>query len=111
MRKNIDDIPPAKNSFAGVPPETSFINEEWLRLPKPGSRLEGLSRTSITELVVPCGANGYKPPVRSVLLKKRGAARGIRLIEKRSFFAYLNHLADEQACLTGTMDTTREASE
>jgi hypothetical protein len=46
--------------------------------------------------VLPCPANGGKPPVRSCLLKKRGAARGIRLIDLASLEAHLNGLADAQ---------------
>lgn len=72
-------------------------NAEYGRLPAPGQRdpLTGLSRTTLSELVLPCCANGFKPPVRSVLLKKRGATRGIRLIHVPSLLEHLNCLAEE----------------
>ncbi len=34
--------------------------------------------------------------IRTVCLRRPGALRGVRLIEARSLFAYLNRLADEQ---------------
>jgi hypothetical protein len=72
-------------------------NPEYGRLPAPGQRdpLTGLSRTTLSELVLPCSANGFKPPVRSVLLKKRGASRGIRLIHVPSLLEHLGSLAEE----------------
>lgn len=72
-------------------------NAEYCRLPAPGQRdpRTGLSRTTLSELVLPCSANGFKPPVRSVLLKKRGATRGIRLIHIPGLLEYLSCLADE----------------
>lgn len=47
--------------------------EDWIRLPKPKARCFGLSRTSLLEL---CETGA----VRSVVLRKRHALRGIRLI-------------------------------
>ena len=69
---------------------------EFIRLPKPGTRcpLSGLSRTSLGELTIPGPANDYKPPVKSHLLKKRGAVRGIRLINYDSLMEYLNDLPE-----------------
>jgi hypothetical protein len=94
--KYLNDIG-AQETTLPVPPTNSIhAGTDWLRLPKPGHRLEGLSRTTLTELAVPCAINGFKPPIRSLLIKKRGAARGIRLIEKRSLYSYLNRLAEAQ---------------
>jgi hypothetical protein len=72
---------------------------EWLRLPQPGAKLSGygLTRGTLNELILPCESNGYKPLVRSLVIKKRGAIRGIRLIHRPSLDAYLSRLADEQA--------------
>ncbi len=69
---------------------------EFIRLPKPGTRcpFSGLSRTSLGELTIPGPANDYKPPVKSHLLKKRGAVRGIRLVDYDSLIAYLNGLPE-----------------
>ena len=72
---------------------------EWLRLPPPGTKDPdyGLHRGTLNELILPSEANGYKPPVRSLVIKKRGAVRGIRLIHRPSLDAYLSKLADQQA--------------
>jgi len=79
---------------------TAHHNErpEWVRLPKPGKRcpLTGLSRTTLNELVVPCPANNHLPPVKSAVIKKRGAMRGIRLISYDSLTAYLGNLCESQ---------------
>lgn len=68
---------------------------EWLRLPAPGSRCRytGLSRSTLNELTIPGPANDGNPPVKSVVLRKRGALRGIRLINYDSLMAYLDTLA------------------
>lgn len=65
---------------------------EYLRLPKPGTRdpVFGLSRTVLNELILPCPDNKGRPPVRSVVLRKRGARTGIRLIDLDSLRAYLD---------------------
>jgi len=63
-------------------------------LPAPGARCRftGLSRSTLNELVVPSLVNAGKPPVRSVVLRKRGALRGIRLISYDSLMQYLDTL-------------------
>lgn len=68
---------------------------EWLRLPAPGSRCRftGLSRSTLNELTIPGLANDGTPPVKSVVLRKRGALRGIRLISYDSLMGYLSTLA------------------
>ena len=70
---------------------------EFIRLPKVGQRcpLTGLSRTGLNELILPCSANNFRPPVRSVCLRKRGAATGTRLISTDSLLEYLHSLADQ----------------
>ncbi|VGO18227.1 hypothetical protein [Pontiella sulfatireligans] len=69
---------------------------EWIRLPKPGERCihTGLSRSTMNELVIPSDANDYLPPVRSAVIKKRGAMRGIRLISYDSLMGYINGLCE-----------------
>jgi len=71
------------------------LKPEWLRLPAPGSRCRftGLSRSTLNELTIPGPANAGTPPVKSVVLRKRGALRGIRLISYDSLMGYLNELA------------------
>ena len=67
------------------------IEPETIRLPKPGLLCphSGLTRSYLNELILPCAANNWKPPVRSFPLRKRGAQRGIRLIVWSSLKAYL----------------------
>lgn len=80
--------------------ETNIVEQreiarpEYLRLPSPGKkcRLTGLSRSTMAELAVPGPANGHKPPVKSLVIKKRGATRGIRLINYDSLIDHLRGL-------------------
>lgn len=59
------------------------LNGEWVRLPKPGDRFYGMSRTTLYELC----ERGH---IRSRVIKKRGAIRGIRLIFLPSLIKYLH---------------------
>jgi hypothetical protein len=52
-----------------------------------------LSRSTLNELTIPGPANDGTPPVKSVVLRKRGALRGIRLISYDSLMGYLKKLA------------------
>ena len=62
--------------------------ELWGRLPKPRQRFNGLSRTTLLEAC-------ERGDVRSCVLKKRHAIRGIRLIYLPSLYEYLERLAME----------------
>jgi hypothetical protein len=64
---------------------------EYIRLPRPGTRcpFTGMSRSALNNLILPCELNGYKPPVRSVSLRRRGAVRGTRLIDYQSLMDYI----------------------
>lgn len=75
----------------------SYPATEWIRLPQPGARefVSGLSRSTLNELILPSAANDYRPPVKSIVLKKRGATRGIRLIHAESLLLFLNSLAEQ----------------
>ena len=74
---------------------TETTKPEWLRLPAPGARCRftGLSRSTLNELTIAGSANDGVPPVKSVVLRKRGATRGIRLINYDSLMGYLAGLA------------------
>ena len=67
---------------------------EFIRLPLPGKRCPhtGLSRTTLCELTIDSPANGFRAPVKSHVLRKRGAVRGIRLISYDSLMDYLSNL-------------------
>lgn len=71
----------------------------WLRLPQSRGRcpVSGLSRSAVNELVLPNPENGYRPPVVSIVLKKRHAVRGIRLVNRESLLTYLKSLVVEPA--------------
>ncbi|TSJ77534.1 hypothetical protein FPL22_11675 [Rariglobus hedericola] len=73
-----------------------------MRLPKAGVKCPytGLSRTTLNELCLPCAANDFRPVIRSAVVKRRGALRGVRLINVDSLFAHLNHLADQATAET-----------
>jgi len=64
----------------------------FIRVPRSGSRcpVTNLTRTAIDKLTRPQPENDFKPPVRSRILKARGATRGVRLVETRSL---LDHIA------------------
>jgi hypothetical protein len=68
------------------------VEPEYVRLPRAGERdpVFGLSRTVLNELILPCKDNGGRPPVRSVVLRKRRARTGIRLVDLASLRAFLN---------------------
>jgi hypothetical protein len=77
-------------------PHTAALSEatkpKWLRLPAPGARCRftGLSRSTLNELTMAGPVNDGVPPVKSVVLRKRGALRGIRLISYDSLMSYLS---------------------
>lgn len=85
------------NTSITQPPATVLseaTKPEWLRLPAPGSRCRftGLSRSTLNELTIAGPANDGSPPVKSVVLRKRGALRGIRLVSYDSLMGYLAEL-------------------
>jgi hypothetical protein len=64
----------------------------YLRLPREGARcpFTDLPRSTLKDLCIPARANNYKPPVRSISLRKsKYAKRGIRLIDYNSLMKYL----------------------
>jgi hypothetical protein len=65
--------------------------EMWVRPPKNGQRLEGLSRSLVYQLVDD-PSNG----IVSISLRRPGTSRGCRLIGLRSLRTYLARLAAEQ---------------
>lgn len=56
--------------------------------------LTALSRAKLNQLILPCAANGFKPPVRSISLRNRGQIRGARLIVVDSLIEYLRKFED-----------------
>lgn len=88
-----------------IPPEHGVhlsdtqIQPEFVRLPKSGHRCPwtGLSRASLNELILGSGA-----PVKSVVLRREGASRGIRLLLLSSL---LDHLHQQMAQQTSDQAT------
>ena len=98
----------ANDGNATVSHPTPVAGVEFIRLPQPKGRdpLFGLSRSFLNELILPCPANGYKPPVQSHVLRRRGYRNGIRLISVDSLRRFIQ--AHEEP--VATSDTT-EANE
>jgi hypothetical protein len=61
---------------------------DWARMPKPGDRLNGLTRSTLLEII-----QDPKSGVRSAVIRKPGRTRGIRLVYMPSLFAYFERLA------------------
>ena len=84
---------PMGSSVANADPELPSLNPEveFLRLPKTEERdpLFGLSRTFLNQLILPSVQNGYRPLVRSHVLRRRGYRTGIRLISVDSLRGYI----------------------
>jgi hypothetical protein len=72
--------------------QQSNLRPEFIRLPKPGTAdpWTSLSRSTLNLLVLPCKENGYRPPVRSCTLRRRGTMKGVRLIDFQSLIDHIN---------------------
>jgi hypothetical protein len=77
-----DPIRGAENTHTG-------LRAEFVRLPKPSSTcpITGLSRSKMWDLI----AQGH---VKSVCLRKKGAAKGTRLVHLESLLSYLHSQMD-----------------
>jgi hypothetical protein len=51
----------------------------------------------MNSLILPCATNGNRPPVKSVVLRRRGCLRGIRLVDAQSLIGYLRSMATDEA--------------
>jgi hypothetical protein len=74
-------------------PSPTHIVPTFVRLPKSGTRCPwtGLSRSAICELILPARA-----PVKSVVLRRRGATRGVRLVLLQSLLDHLHAQATKE---------------
>ena len=76
---------------APEPPPMVPARPEFIRLPLHGPcPWTGLTRAKLNELILPCGTNNFRPPVRSVSLAPPGKTKGVRLIYLESLLAYLH---------------------
>ena len=74
---------------AGV---VSHPKPEFIRLPKSPALCpySGLSRSQLNEVVLPGAANDFRPPVKSISLRKRGQTKAVRLVVYDSLMSYLH---------------------
>lgn len=97
-----DDIPKRSGGhrFKTTTPENASLASgatppppEFVRLPKLGRRCywTGLTRSAMNELVL-----GDDPKVESVVVARKGASRGIRLVHLGSLLGHLNSLMSQQ---------------
>ncbi len=71
---------------------------EFIRLPKAGIQCQytGIPRSTMNGLILAGPHNNFNPPVKSVVLRRPGNTRGVRLIVYASLMAYLHSLAETQ---------------
>lgn len=69
---------------------SAILAPEWDRFPKQGECLHGLAGTTWTELI----NSGH---VKSIVIRKGNASRGIRLVSLTSYRAYLRSLEQQQS--------------
>jgi hypothetical protein len=64
---------------------------EFMRLPPPGEKdpVFGLTRAYLNLLILPCRENDFRPPIKSFVLRRTRARKGVRLIEIASLRAYI----------------------
>jgi hypothetical protein len=69
---------------------------EFMRLPPSGQQdpIFGLKRSYLNLLILPCRENSFRPPVKSIVLRRTRARKGIRLIEIASLRAYIRQQLD-----------------
>ena len=75
--------PPA--SVTAFQPQPEFVSRPKLGL----CPITGLSRSKLYDLISPNEGNGFKPPVKSLSLRKPGQTKGTRLIVLQSLLDYL----------------------
>lgn len=83
------------------------IRPEFIRLPEPKTNCPytGYSRTGLYNLVVPCKANNFRPPVPGKCDRKAGNLRGIWLIPYEKLIAYVNGLPTPRLAGSGADPT------
>lgn len=89
----VREMPSPEDEF----PTTAPDKPEWIRMPKGREKCKytGLSRSFLYTLVTPSKENGYKPPIKSISLRRRGMQKGVRLISYDSLMQYLRGLPND----------------
>lgn len=72
---------------------------EFVPLPsgKETEYYSGLKRGALNQLILPCSANGHRPLVMSVSMRRPGNLKGKRLVVLASLLSYLRRLQTEQS--------------
>jgi hypothetical protein len=83
-----------------IPPRETVIQpdgREFLRLPSVGQRcpVTGLSPAALNVWILPSAANGFKPPVKSFVIRQPGSKTGIRIISYPHLRAFIWAHADD----------------
>jgi hypothetical protein len=81
---------------ASIPATGSVHKPEFIRLPPAGQKctFTGLSRSALNALILPAPGNNFEPPVRSFVLRQRGAKTGIRLIDFENLVSFIRQHED-----------------
>ena len=75
-------------SVVGQNSNAASLGEDWCRLPNPrGGRLLGMARSTLMEMI-------SRGEIKSTVIKKRGAVRGIRLIYLPALLETLHRMAE-----------------
>ncbi len=89
-----------KTTDAVVVPQVETSSKPvFLRLPQAGQRCPytGMSRSGLNSLILPGPLNAGRPPVRSFVLRQKGARHGVRLIDYESLAAYIRQHEQQPA--------------
>jgi hypothetical protein len=72
---------------------------EYMRLPPSGAYdpIFGLKRSFLNLLILPSAENEWRPPVKSIVLRRKRRKKGVRLIEIASLRAYIAEQAQATA--------------
>jgi hypothetical protein len=72
---------------------------EFMRLPPAGEHdpIFALKRSFLNSLILPGPENNWRPPVKSIVLRRKRARKGVRLIEIVSLRAYIQEQVQIEA--------------
>jgi hypothetical protein len=72
---------------------------EYMRLPPSGEHdpIFALKRSFLNSLILPCRENNWRPPVKSIVLRRKRARKGVRLIEIASLRTYIKEQLEAAA--------------
>lgn len=90
----------APSGFSSAAPTNPYTGQlpEFIPLPREGQVefYSGLRRGALNLLILPCKENDFRPPVKSVSLRRPGYTKGKRLIVLASLLEFLRGVQKEQ---------------